>query len=258
MQTSRLESFRGESRRGAEEVFSALVQAISIGELRAGDKLPPEGQLATEFDVAPMTLRQALQQLRDLGFVDTRRGRNGGTYIKDDIAARLESLFREQEVTVVGLRDLTDWRRAISGEASALAAERGTAEELKLLAGYADEYHQVYLHTAERRLADSRFHIFIAEMARNPHLLEAEREIQEQLTRVLRVFPQAASDCGHDFAQHVGLLEAIEQADSERARTELQQHVEATFDWATRQRFVTGEIAAPGKSEPASGARRDR
>ncbi|GAA1632751.1 FadR/GntR family transcriptional regulator [Leucobacter chromiireducens] len=252
MQIIHIPPLRDGAKRGSEEVFSALVQAIATGQLRAGDRLPPEDQLAAQFDVAPMTLRQALAQLRKLEFVETRRGRTGGSYVRDDIADRLEHAAQNQAVTVEDLRDLTDWRRAISGEASFLAALRATSAELAQLSTYSDEYHHVYIRPAERRLADARFHLYIAELSRSSHLIAAEREIQEHLTRVLRVIPQADSSCEHDFAGHHGLVRAIEAGDPHRARSELHDHIEATFSWSIQQPSVTG-APVPAVDPPGPG-----
>lgn len=232
-------------RRGAEDVFSTLVQSVSTGELRGGDRLPPEDQLAGMLNVAPMTLRQALAQLRDLGFVETKRGRNGGTYVRVDIAARLEEASRGQDVTITQLRELTDWRRAISGEATYLAALRANPAEISQIRNYSDIYHDTYLEPAERRLADARFHTYIAEVAGNRQILSAEREIQDTLTRLLRVFPVGNESRTRALAEHYGIVDAIATRDAERARAELHAHIEATFDWSIRQSNV---VASAGES----------
>lgn len=237
MQSNDAVSFEPPARGGASEVFSTLWQDIATGRLRANDRLPPEDQLAAQFDVAPMTLRQALAQLRSLGLVETKRGRHGGTYIREDIADRLEQVSRDSAVTVADLREITDWRRAVSGEASSLAAQRAETDELERLARFSDEYHDVYLRPNERRLADARFHIYIAELSRNARLLEAEREIQGTLTRILRVVPDAA-DVQLSDSTHHELVDAITRRDADGARAELYAHVESTYEWGIHQPSV--------------------
>lgn len=237
------------ARSSADDVFADLFQKISTGHLRAFDRLPPEDQLAAQYDVAPMTLRQALAQLRELGFVETRRGRTGGTYVRGDIGERLEAASKEQRVTVEALQQLTDWRRAISGEASALAALRATPEELVELRRLSDEYHAIYRVRSERRLADARFHVFIAKLSRNTRLIHAEKGIQETLTRILDIFPTQADAETQTSAEHRGLVEAIEQGDAERARKELSDHIDVTYQWSIHQPSVVGRATQSAPSE---------
>jgi GntR family transcriptional regulator len=58
-----------------------LVDASADGRLVAGDRLPPEGDLAAAFGVSRMTLRQALAALARRGYVLRKRGRSGGTFV---------------------------------------------------------------------------------------------------------------------------------------------------------------------------------
>lgn len=225
---------RSTGRVGSDEVFTRLVQAISTGQLRGGDRLPPEGQLAAQLDVAPMTLRLALAQLRDLGYVETKRGRTGGTYVHSDIAERLARSSRTP-VTTSALRELTDWRRAISGEASYLAAQRITPDEREQLVASSEEYHHDYVRPAERRLADARFHISIAKISRNARLVEAEHDIQDTLTRLLRVIPDDSEGRTYDAASHEALVDAILRGDADAARRELHDHIENTYRWSIEQ-----------------------
>lgn len=233
---------RPAGRLGADEVFHSLIEAIATGHLRAGERLPSEGQLAAHYDVAAMTLRQALAKLRDLGYVETRRGRSGGTRVVDDIAEKLERDALGEDVTLGALRVLTDWRRAVSGESSFLAALRGTEGERAELRRLDDEYDAVIDSTTERRLADARLHVHIAEMTGNPRLVEAEREVQEQLTRFIRVTSLKGIDVSHDDMGHRALVDAIVAGDADAAKRALLHHVEVTYYWGTRQPTIAGHV----------------
>ena len=72
-----------------EQIVRRLGEAIGAGVLAPGERLPSELALAAQLGVAPMTLRQALQILREAGFVETRRGRTGGSFVREDPPAAL-------------------------------------------------------------------------------------------------------------------------------------------------------------------------
>ncbi|WP_420954840.1 FadR/GntR family transcriptional regulator [Burkholderia gladioli] len=139
--------------------------------MKAGDKLPDEIELAQHFGVARMALRTALGVLRDLGLVNTTRGRFGGTFVLTEIRERLRSMALEPSFSAEELRGLFDWRRAISGEACHLAALRATDAQLAELAALAQGFVDDILDTDARRLADARLHVLIAETTGSRHLV---------------------------------------------------------------------------------------
>ena len=71
-----------------ERIVRRIGEAIGAGLLEPGERLPAEADLAAQLDVAPMTLRQALAILRDAGFIETQRGRSGGSFVRPDAPGR--------------------------------------------------------------------------------------------------------------------------------------------------------------------------
>src|SRR5579872_545361 len=65
-----------------EQTVRRLGEAIGLGLIEVGERLPPEAELATRLAIAPMTLREALRILREAGYLETRRGRGGGTFVR--------------------------------------------------------------------------------------------------------------------------------------------------------------------------------
>src|SRR5919202_3061327 len=107
-----------------EQVVRRVGEAIGAGILAPGERLPGQVELAETLGVARMTLRQALAVLEDAGLLEVRRGRTGGAFVASEPPPPAPD-----PPTAEQLRALTDWRRAVSGEAAALAAERRTARE---------------------------------------------------------------------------------------------------------------------------------
>ena len=71
-----------------EQTVRRLGEAIGLGLIEVGERLPPEAELAARFAIAPMTLREALRILREAGYLETRRGRGGGTFVKRSLPQR--------------------------------------------------------------------------------------------------------------------------------------------------------------------------
>ena len=194
-----------------EQIVRRLGEAIGAGVLAPGERLPSELELAAQLGVAPMTLRQALQILRAAGFVETRRGRTGGSFVRDDPPAAL--VLSGEPPTRSALRELTDWRRAISGEAAALAAER---------AGRPGAGSRRAAAAAERavgafagfRLADARFHIAVAEASGSRRLVAAETQIQVEIAEMLRVVPGPRLARAVSQASHDPIVAAIAEGDA--------------------------------------------
>jgi DNA-binding GntR family transcriptional regulator len=68
-----------------EETVERLLQAIKLGVVVPGDRLPPERELATRLNVSRVTLREAIHALTEAGYVESRRGRYGGTFVNEQL-----------------------------------------------------------------------------------------------------------------------------------------------------------------------------
>jgi DNA-binding FadR family transcriptional regulator len=225
----------------SELIVRRIGEAISSGVLGPGQRLPSELELAARLAVAPMTLRQAIAILRDAGLVETRRGKHGGTFVTGDVVEALAATSRLPEPAA--LRDLADWRRAVSSEACALAAARASAADVAEIGRLAEVVEALAADEFPAfRLADSRFHLAIASAAGSRRLLAAETAVQAELGEVLAAIPapvraRRASTAGHD-----PIVVAIRAGDEAAAGEAMTRHVEATHD------FVVGLSARPAPS----------
>jgi GntR family transcriptional repressor for pyruvate dehydrogenase complex len=209
-----------------EQVVRRIGEAIGAGLLAPGERLPGQVELAETLGVARMTLRQALAILEDAGLLEIRRGRTGGAFVAaDPPPPALDPPTAEQ------LRALTDWRRAVSGEAAALAALRRTDEELEGLREAMSAVHDAAGEASAFRRADARFHVLVAELSRSRRLVAAEAHLQVELGDVLTITPGPARARSASQAGHEPIVAAIEARDAEAAHAATVRHVEATHDW---------------------------
>lgn len=213
----------------SEAVLRRLGELIGSGVLQPGDRLPSEQELAQHFAVAPMTVRNALQVMRDRGILKTTRGRGAGTFVESDIREKL--LYQGNDrPTYAEFDDFTVWRETVSGECCARVASRISPEELdevRELAAFVDGGE---CSKEEYRFADAKLHIRIAELTGSARLLSAELQIQDYLTRALAMEGPRSNPNRLEAQRHHRIIEAIAEGSSEDARHRLREHARATFD----------------------------
>lgn len=212
-----------------EQTVRRIGEAIGVGILREGERLPNEAELAARLEIAPMTLRQALAILRDSGYLYTTRGRGGGTFVRSSRPLPLPE--NHELMSADELRDLTEFRVAVSTHAAALAAERASSQELDQLGELVEAMTERTPFATYRQL-DARFHLGIASTTRSKRLVEAESSIQRDLLNALLLAGEEPADLSLDPSnqQHFRILAALRARNPERARKEMEEHVRGTAD----------------------------
>ncbi|MBL3687489.1 FadR family transcriptional regulator [Leucobacter zeae] len=197
--------------------------------LSVGERLPTEAELAGQFGVAVATLRKALASLRAQGIVETRRGRNGGTFVVQSPFPTSEMLVSAlRRTSAVALRDFFDEQAAVSGTAARLAAERtppGMRTRLAEFAFLARDARTVH----DRSLGDSRFHFEIAVLSQSPRLLASEQRLQSELSPFLWCEEISRASGSLAFSEHLAMVMAIEQRDGTTAQRLAVAHVEGNM-----------------------------
>src|SRR5688500_11565320 len=119
-----------------EETVERLLQAIKLGVVPPGEKLPPERELAVRLGISRVTLREAIRALQEAGYLDVRRGRYGGAFVTY-VPPRPGDGDLRRVVADMGTADLTDaltFRMAVEcGAAQVLACAALTADQRAVL-----------------------------------------------------------------------------------------------------------------------------
>jgi DNA-binding FadR family transcriptional regulator len=224
--------FRRAQWRSAYEVsVLRLAQAIKLGTLKAGARLPPERVLVERLGVSRTTLREGVRALQQEGYLKTSRGRAGGIFIAKPHIRRPTKADVQRIAAEMGraLPDLLDMRAAAEPKVAELAARRATDEAIASLRWLVKRGERV--PTNELRQADSTLHIAIAHTAQSQALLDVVLEEQMRLHDVLAYLPTARALRGHRVGsahQHGDVVEAIARRDPEAAYKAMRDHVEAT------------------------------
>jgi len=215
-----------------EITVARLAQAIRLGAVATGEKLPAERVLADQLQVSRVTLREAIAELRDAGYVESRRGRAGGTFVvweggqAPGVPADAVALAREMGDA---LPDALDFRRVLEGGAAALAASRSlaAADRALLSASLAASRER---ESPQRRVNDSRLHLAVASAAGSPSLAAAIADVQLTLDHLLAAIPVLRRNLDHSDAQHLRIVSAILAGDPVAAREAMEEHCDGTAE----------------------------
>jgi DNA-binding FadR family transcriptional regulator len=212
-----------------EETVERLLSAIKLGIAAPGTRLPPERELAERLSVSRVTLREAIKALQRSGYVRSRRGRYGGTFVNPDLP-RLDkgSVSRLPEEAAAELDDTLVLRAVLEvGATEQAARNRPGAADARLLRSC---LHECALATdvAGYRRLDSRLHLAVAEVAGSPSLTAAVAKVRMRVNALLDAIPLLERNIRHSEEQHASIVAAIIEGEPDRARSAMAEHLSAT------------------------------
>ena len=214
-----------------EETVERLLSIIKLGVVGPGERFPAERELAAQMGISRLTLREAIHELQDAGYVCSRRGRSGGTFVTytrpSPDSAELRRLATEDPDK---LTDALTFRLAVeSGAADALAAQFAAAADGRVRATLLARLAEVNLASPQdyRRL-DTLFHLSVAELTGSSLLAAACADARMRLNDLLNAIPVLQRNIDHTARQHEEIVQAILDGDPVRARTAVAEHLAGT------------------------------
>lgn len=210
-----------------EEALERLVYSIRLGYFSHGQRLPPERELSAQLGISRMTLRSVIRSLQETGYVTSKPGRYGGSFViwgSPTASTPTITLTAQARATLL---DAMLFRSVVEPGAAQLAAERGLTE---------DEQEELDARLVESqsaspghfRGADARFHITLAALSGSPTLTKAVADVQMSLDDLLRAVPYMGHAIAHSHAQHSQIVRAVVARNGTRARSLMAEHIEAT------------------------------
>jgi GntR family transcriptional repressor for pyruvate dehydrogenase complex len=207
-----------------EEIIGQIQELIKAGKLKAGDKLPPERELAEAFKVSRTSVREAIRALETQGLVVSHPG--SGTFINapstELIVQPLAALLYQEKDTLV---DIFEMRRMVEPHIAALAAERATPQDILQLKNILEDQQQQIASGASGVEADTRFHLSIAEATQNKVLRRLVSIIIDILGPSREKSLQTRGRSRKSLAAHHDVLAAIVEHDPQKAQAAMQRHI---------------------------------
>ena len=216
---------------------------IAEQDLRPGDRLPSERELAERLEVSRTSVRAALAELRAIGLLDVRS--KSGVYVAADgngaILTSMRAWFEDNQFHV---SQLVEFREAIEPAAARAAARRRTPEDLHAMQTQLDMMGGAVRENDHLRFAegDAEFHGLIASASKNPLFVV----MTESLSAALRVYRGAAARLGvemlrRSLADHKAVYDAIDTGEPDAAADAMVRHIVETavdFRLLSRQELL--------------------
>jgi DNA-binding FadR family transcriptional regulator len=214
-----------------EETVERLLTIIKLGMVAQGERFPAERELAAQLGISRLTLREAIRELHGAGYVSSRRGRFGGTFViytrpaPDRAELRRLALEEGDKLT-----DALTFRLAVeSGAAEALASQFASSADPAVAETLAARLAGVNgASPADYRRLDTLFHLSIADLAGSSLLAAACADARWRLNDFLNAIPVLKRNIEHTAGQHEAIVQAILAGDGERARAAVAEHLEGT------------------------------
>ncbi|BDY06656.1 MULTISPECIES: pyruvate dehydrogenase complex transcriptional repressor PdhR [Ferrimonas] len=212
----------------SDVIVNQLEKMILEGSLKPGQKLPPERELAQQFEVSRPSLREAIQKLEVKGLLNRRQG--GGTYVQDQLwkslADPLIELLADNPETQY---DLLEFRHATEGMMAYYAALRGTDSDHAILKQRIERLHEVQGQLELEAKAIVDFYRAVAEASHNVAMLHVVLSLspllERNVTENLGLLYRREGSAHYANLHREALLKAILNREPEVARRASNEHL---------------------------------
>jgi GntR family transcriptional regulator, transcriptional repressor for pyruvate dehydrogenase complex len=216
-------------RSAGEHIADRLVTAIALGEFVPGQRLPTERDLSAMLGVSRATVREALQRLAALEYVEIRRGRTGGAYVLSGWGPEAaEMISRTLLPGWDGFERLFDFRQLIEPLIARTAAERRTRADVPAIEEALGAYREAGSDREASRAADQAMHVAIAQAAHNPYLSQLSAQIRREISLGFGAEPYTPRIRARAVKDHAALADAVIGGEPSRAASVATKHFRLT------------------------------
>lgn len=209
------------------KIVEEIKDRIIRGELREGEKLSSQDQLAKSLGVSRGSLREALNQLQLMGIIEMKQG--SGTYIRSVTPSSfMQSLSPALIMDKASPRELLDARLWIEGAVASLAAKKATQENIRELGRILDDMKKNYEEKNIDKFIgnDLEFHVMIAKSSKNRVLMKVLETIREILYEFIAGFFSVRPETVKTALKfHTRIFKAIECHNDQEAKKNMESHI---------------------------------
>jgi GntR family transcriptional repressor for pyruvate dehydrogenase complex len=215
-------------KRISDEIVVQLKSLVFQGKLKAGEKLPPERELARSLNVSRVSLREALTTLQGMGLLEIQQGNR--TFVRPiTTRSTYDPLVSFSKSSPQNVLKLIEVRKYLEMGCTALAAERATDKEIKQLESILKQMEEDFEKNRLGAKSDLDFHNTIAEATHNEAYTHMMKTMYDLLQEELRLaWAGVFRKKGRRKAlleQHRNIVAAIREHDPRRGAKETFRHL---------------------------------
>jgi GntR family transcriptional regulator, transcriptional repressor for pyruvate dehydrogenase complex len=210
----------------SEKIITQISDALIAGELKPGNRLPPERELAEQFGVSRTVIRDAVKTLAGRGILHVKQG--AGIFVatsEENAIGRLGALSDILPLQGVGMRDLFEMRKVLEAEGAGWAAGRRNDYHLERLKGILEDAHRNSENLEVLSERDAQFHVAIAEASQNLVLVRVMLTLLDLLAASRRDTLSIPGRARRSLEDHERILRGIHDQDPDEARHAMLDHL---------------------------------
>ena len=213
--------------RASSAIADQIRTAIVSGRLEQGERLPPERELAAQFGVSRVTVRDALRALEATGLVEIRVGARGGAFVRAPSGSVVAQAMSDMMLlSEAGPEDVVEARLIVELGTVTLACSRATDEDLAALRELDKRARAALKAGTYTRELSWEFHALLADAAHNDAIHGLTASFRSTLSmHPVRVREPRKRSFAATVEEHRRVLDAVERRDAAAARRELAAHL---------------------------------
>lgn len=214
------------ARKLSDEVYNQIVSLISSGELKPGDKIPSEREMAADMGISRQSIREALNRAAAMRLIEVRQGE--GSFVLSSVNESLKpplTLIIEKEAGRIF--DFLEIRKLVEGWCAEKAAVEATGEDLENMEEILDKMKKVASKDKQWEFMDLELHLSFAKATHNViavHIMEALKSNFRPFFRFTKSMP-SSERIDVLWQHHYEIFKAIKQRDPEAAKKKAIAHL---------------------------------
>jgi GntR family transcriptional repressor for pyruvate dehydrogenase complex len=202
------------------ELAAHFERLITIGQIEAGSRLPPERELAASMSVSRTSLREAMHELEAKNLILRRPG--WGTVVLEQ-SSEVNDL---DELSDLGAKakHVMELREVLEPQIAGLAALRATPASLLQIRDVLDSAREAQTEE-DARAADAEFHLLVSQAAQNPLFTRLGSLSSQWMTEVRKNMHAEHDEWNNSIGEHERIFAALESHDYDAAADAMKDHI---------------------------------